>query len=279
MIFRDEDAFEDALYHFALEAAGLLDPPSDPDQTAALVVDDLAGVSLLTLARAAGAINGRKLFVALARRRALTLEEDAWDGLPDGARGFFRCLARLVSAFAEADGAEAAEPRTLVVQAGRPKLRDTIFERTEASDRSFEKTGGADLAPGQPTSSGEVHVEIPTFAAPGAAIPPDAMAERMRAMGFSPPLGPDGEDERRFAAEVNGRLEAELGPAPAPAPFVRRRVQAFADGVQVAGEVFISKPVYGAGGQTPAPEPAAGGRPLPPAAEAPKRKGSKHADA
>ena len=270
-MFRDEAGAEIALFVMAAELVPYCDgcDASFTVETATELVTTVQDqASVLTIVRATGPKTGRSLFVALARRRLLTVEEDAWDGLPENARAFLECLARLASAFAGPAHAEAAAgERTLVIQAVRPKVEDTIFQRTGGKDKGFERLGEAG---GRRTSgtTGDVMIQPAAFA-PDGATSGTAVAEigvRMRAMGLRPPM-PDGEDERDFAAEVAGRLEAELGPAPAPPPFVARQVVAGqAGGERIEGQVFVSSPFGAAAGD--AASQAAGGAPRPPAAEA-----------
>ena len=168
---------------------------------------------LLSLTRAIGALDGRGLFVALARREALLVEEAQWPHLPEAARAWFDALARLLWAFTATPPASPAAAEVKVVPASATRARDKIFERYAGKAESFEKTGGADLSPGQPISTAEVTIERPTLARVANEQQSEIDARFARA-GLKPPIGGDADDARRAAAEVAGALGVAAPPAP-----------------------------------------------------------------
>lgn len=246
----DDRATELILIAAAIEISGL-----SAEEAGALFVDRLAGSTLSTLFRATGEKSARGLFVALARQKRLAVDDDGFQGLSDAAKRFFHVLAGLMNGLvARAPPEDAADAPVRVVK-HRPKPRDLIFER--AGKQRFDRTLADDVLPeGHPTSTAQVMVEYAASRAAG----DDPLAAKMRALGLTPPMSP-AEDAEAFRRDVEGRLEAELGPAPETAA-VPMRVAAYLDGRKVTGQVFISKPQFGAGDLPPAtPAPAAGKTP------------------
>ncbi|MFZ1962030.1 MAG: hypothetical protein WAU78_00920 [Roseiarcus sp.] len=245
----DDWALARAAAVFAAEAVGLVRADFRPEPLFAADPGD-AFEAALTLCRAIGLVDGEALFVFLARRKALTMKEEAWETLAEPARLYFAIAARVLAALARGDDVGAEKPATRIVKAKPPEKRDTIFERNGMKDQIFEKTGGEDLSPGQPTSTAEVHIETPEFHASGVEANYAALAARAAAAGM-PISTPEGD-----AADTLKRL----GHAPPAAPFERLRVNRFVDGAPIAGEVFISKPSLPAASAPAAPsEPAAAG--------------------
>jgi hypothetical protein len=231
----------DALLHEVLSETALVltmgaecDGEADPALLPGLFIDQ--EVLLLPMIRAVGAIDGRGLFAALARQKKLVVDEDQWPRLPERARVYFDCLARLMCAFAAPIVAAGDGPALKIVPASPRRVRDTIFERTGGKADAFEKTGGLDLAPGQPTSTAQVTIELPD---PRPRFNPeqDEINRRFTSAGLKPPIGAN--DAGDAADYVGEQLGAIAPPAPPPE---RVKVNRFVDGSPVSGDVFISRP-------------------------------------
>lgn len=212
-----------------------------PEEARSLFADLGQPPALLSFFRAAGPVqDGRSVFVWMARRKAIVLEEGGWDGLPEATRCYFDALARLAGAFAFAAPVAPGSAPVKIVAAGQVKLRDTIFEKGR---RAGEKTGGDDLSPGQPVSTAQVHIERPQHAP---AMPSDiggltleGKIQLMKQLGLAPPISADKDDERM----VNAAIRERLGIAEAiEQPIEAVNFNQFHDGEPISGKVFIQKP-------------------------------------
>ena len=182
----------------------------------------------LIQARVYGEVTGTDLRRRLALAEVLTIEPEG--PLSDAVAGFFAIWARLLNAFAKPLRADpAAAPHIAIARVAPRKLRDTIFERGGSMS---EKTGGADLSPGQPISTEDYRPQVPARFDHPVNLEQMTLDQRAATAGFPrSSLEADAEDTR-----------VKLGGAPlAPAPE-KLRVAFPDDGKMKSATVFIQRP-------------------------------------
>ena len=209
----------------ALEISGL----SDAAQEA---IFQNNGVAAINFFRAAGEQDGEAVFIFLARRQVLTLEDTAWPKLPEETKLFFDVFARVGFALVKpVETKERAVVREVV--AGPRRVQDTIFEK---GGRIDEKIGRGELSRGQPTSTAQVQIQRPGDM-------PDA--EPFAAFGGKDP-GQWSEAEKLAFAEKLGMKHHSQNAIETKAPeagkFTPRVIKAEIGGDKVSGKVFVFDP-------------------------------------
>lgn len=189
----------------------------------------------LNFFRATNERDGEALFVFLARRKLLTVGEEAWPSLPEVAQAYFDTIARVMFGLV---CERPPRPRvdTLVVQPKPRKIEDTIFEKGGSIG---EKIGRGALAAGQPVSTEGVTITAPDVG---------ASADAFAAFGGKNPGQWTEEEKLAFASKLgmpaaSVKTDTLTSVAPAAAgPLRPREVSAFLDGEQIAGRVFVQNP-------------------------------------